>query len=250
VAIELFEHQALAEQAMVLGITRLILLNIPSPVKYLQEKLPNKAKLGLYFNPFGSIADLLNDCIQAACQYLVDKHGELPRSETEFKLCKEYVRAELADHVLDLAVKVERVLSLNHELNKKLKGNVPLNLIQSHGDVKQHLTRLVFKGFITESGFARLSDIERYLKAIQRRLEKLPVDPNQDRLKMIDVEKITSQYQAALVKVKHDHQLSQQVAQVRWMMEEFKVSIFAQNLKTSYPISAKRINNHLKDLLK
>lgn len=249
VAIELFEDQALAEQAMVRGITRLILLNIPSPLKYLQEKLPNKAKLGLYFNPFGSIADLLNDCIQAACQYLVASRGELPRSEGDFNQCKEYVRAELADHVLALAVKVERVLSLTHELNKKLKGNVPLNLIQSHGDVKQHLNNLIFKGFITKSGLARVTDIERYLKAIQRRLEKLPVDPNQDRLKMIDVEKVLAVYQAALLKVKHDHQLSQQVKEVQWMLEEFKVSIFAQNLKTPYPISAKRINNHLKSLL-
>ena len=100
VAIELFEHESLAEQAMLDGVSRLILLNIPSPLKYLQEKLPNKAKLGLYFNPFGSINELLDDCIVAGCQFLVNDYGELPRVETEFSACKEHVRAEIADCVL------------------------------------------------------------------------------------------------------------------------------------------------------
>jgi ATP-dependent helicase HrpA len=248
VAIELFEHQSLADQAMAKGLRRLILLNIPSPLKFLQAKLPNKAKLGLYFNPFGSVTDLLNDCIQASTQYLLEQQGDLPRNEADFNRCKDYVRAELADCVLQSAIQVEQVLSLSHELTKKLKGNMPLPLIQSHGDIKNHLSQLIFKGFITASGVERLADIGRYLKAMQRRIEKLPIDPNQDRLKMLEIEKVDAKFQAALVRVKHDHQGKQQVDKVRWMIEEFRVSIFAQNLKTPYPISAKRIINHLKTL--
>jgi ATP-dependent helicase HrpA len=125
---------------------------------------------------------------------------------------------------------------------------MPLPLIQSHGDIKNHLSQLIFKGFITASGVERLADIGRYLKAMQRRIEKLPIDPNQDRLKMLEIEKVDAKFQAALVRVKHDHQGKQQVEKVRWMIEEFRVSIFAQNLKTPYPISAKRIINHLKTL--
>ena len=139
VSIELFEQQEIAEQAMLKGASRLILLNIPSPIKYLQEKLPNKAKLGLYFNPFGSITDLLQDCIVAACQHLLLTHGPLPRSEQEFTKAKDYIRAEIADCVLDSAIKVEKALSTAHDIRKKLKGNVSLNIIQSHGDIKQHL---------------------------------------------------------------------------------------------------------------
>ena len=249
VAIELFEHQVLAEQAMIAGTARLILLNIPSPIKYLEQKLPNKAKLGLYFNPFGSIHDLLNDCILAACQYLIAKQGELPRDQAAFNQCREHVRAEIADTVLELAIKVEQVLRLAHEINKKLKGNVPLNVIQSHGDIKQHLSSLVYKGFITQSGFERVADIERYLKAITRRLEKLPVDPNQDRLKMIELSKVQELFEQTKTKVKHDLALLAQVEETRWMLEELRVSLFAQNLKTPYPISAKRISNHLKTLV-
>jgi ATP-dependent helicase HrpA len=248
VAIELFEQEALAQQAMLMGVSRLILLNIPSPIKYLQEKLPNKAKLGLYFNPFGSIAELLEDCIQGACQHLVLQTSQLPRSESEFNQCKDKVRADIADCVLHAAIKVEKALSLTHDIRKKMKGSVALNVIQSHGDIKQQLESMVFKGFVTQSGLNKLDDIVRYLQAMLRRLEKLPIDPNQDRLKMLDVVKVQTAFDSTLKKQANGLPIINELAETRWMIEEFRVSLFAQNLKTAYPISSKRILNHLKDV--
>ena len=252
VAIELFEQQEHAEQAMLTGISRLILLNIPSPLKYLQEKLPNKAKLGLYFNPFGSIADLLQDCIQAACVYLVKQYlqknglAHLPRTESNFVLMRDYVRAEISDCVLSAAIKVEQALSLRHDVAKKLKGSVPLNVIQSHGDVKQQSEQLVFKGFVSASGIEKLDDIIRYLKGILRRLEKLPIDPNQDRLKLIEVNKAVDKYTSVLSAQRKDKPVAQDILMTKWMIEELRISLFAQNLGTAQPISLKRIINHLK----
>ncbi|MDX2368276.1 MAG: ATP-dependent RNA helicase HrpA [Colwellia sp.] len=252
VAIELFEQQEHAEQAMLTGISRLILLNIPSPLKYLQEKLPNKAKLGLYFNPFGSIADLLQDCIQAACVYLVKQYllskklAHLPRTERDFVLVRDYVRAEISDCVLIAAIKVEQALSLRHDVAKKLKGSVPLNVIQSHGDVKQQTELLVFKGFVSASGIEKLDDIIRYLKGILRRLEKLPIDPNQDRLKLIEVNKAVEKYNSVLSTQRKDKPVAQDILVTKWMIEELRISLFAQNLGTAKPISLKRIINHLK----
>ena len=101
------------------------------------------------------------------------------------------MRAEIADCVLSAAIKVERVLSLAHDVRKKMKGKMSLNVVQSHGDIKSQLETMVFKGFITKAGYQRLDDIARYLTAMLRRLEKLQIDPNQDRLKMIEVEKGT-----------------------------------------------------------
>ena len=252
VAIELFEQQEHAEQAMLTGISRLILLNIPSPLKYLQEKLPNKAKLGLYFNPFGSIADLLQDCIQAACVHLVkqylrnNKLDHLPRTESDFVLIRDYVRAEISDCVLIAAIKVEQALSLRHDVAKKLKGSVPLNVIQSHGDVKQQSEQLVFKGFVSVSGIEKLDDIIRYLKGTLRRLEKLPIDPNQDRLKLIEVNKAVDKYDSVLSTQRKDKPVAQEILITKWMIEELRISLFAQNLGTAQPISLKRIINHLK----
>ena len=253
VAIELFEQKEHAEEAMLKGISRLILLNIPSPLKYLQTKLPNKAKLGLYFNPFGSITDLLQDCIQGACVYLVKQFMQnhsltcLPREESEFNSARDYVRAEISDCVLTAAIKVEQVLSLRHEIGKKLKGNVALNVIQSHSDIKQQSESLVFKGFVNASGFEKLDDITRYLKGILRRLEKLPIDPNQDRLKLIEVNKAEDLYSNALSAQRKDKPLSLDILTTKWMIEEFRVSLFSQNLGTAQPISLKRIKNHLKE---
>ncbi len=248
VAIELFEHQEQAEQAMLRGLSRLVMLNIPSPVKYLQEKLPNKAKLGLYFNPFGSINDLINDCISAACQYLLKSQGEYPRSSKEFENRKDYVRSEISDCVLQAAIKVEKILSLNHDIRKKMKGAVSLNVIQSHGDIKAQLESLVFKGFVTESGIDKMDDIIRYLNAILKRFEKLPIDPNQDRLKMIEIEKVSIKLNELIAQQRKDQPLAQVFIDCRWMVEELRVSLFAQNLGTKYPISVKRVQNFMKEI--
>ncbi|WP_051092074.1 ATP-dependent RNA helicase HrpA [Colwellia piezophila] len=252
VAIELFEQEQHAQEAMLKGVSRLILLNIPTPLKYLQEKLPNKAKLGLYFNPFGSINDLLQDCIQGACLSLVQQFseqknaGQLPRTQAQFSQCNEYVRAEIADCVLAATIKVERALSLRHEVTKKMKGSVPLNVIQAHGDIKQQCEQLVFKGFVSHSGLSKLDDISRYLQGMLRRLEKLPIDPNQDRLKLIEVNKVKDAYQAIISKQRKDKPIEQALLTTRWLIEELRISLFAQNLGTSAPISVKRILNHLK----
>ena len=252
VAIELFEQEQQAEEAMLKGISRLILLNIPTPLKYLQEKLPNKAKLGLYFNPFGSINDLLQDCIQGACLSLVEQfsqrhnEGQLPRGEIQFSQCCNFVRAEIADCVLTAAIKVERALSLRHNVTKKMKGSVPLNIIQSHSDIKQQCEQLIFKGFVSFSGLSRLDDITRYLQGMLRRLEKLPIDPNQDRLKLIEVNKVNDAFQIIIGKQRKDKPIDNDLFSTRWLIEELRISLFAQNLGTSSPISVKRILNHLK----
>ncbi|NMP17411.1 ATP-dependent RNA helicase HrpA [Thalassotalea sp. Y01] len=243
VAIELFEDKQSAADAMLKGATRLILLNIPSPVKYLETKLPNKAKLGLYFNPFGKISDLLDDCIVASAQHLLKQHNMVPYSEPEYAKARDFIRAEIADSVLAAAIKLETVLTMRHEIAKQLKGNVGLNMIQAHGDIKQQLDALVFKGFVSNSGIHRLDDILRYLNAIKRRLEKLPVDPNSDRLKMLDVEKSETLYKNLLQQQPKNRPIDETKLEIRWMIEEFRVSIFAQNLGTNMPVSYKRIKN-------
>ena len=252
VSIELFEQKEHAEQAMLDGISRLILLNIPSPLKYLQEKMPNKAKLGLYFNPFGSITDLLQDCIHGASVFLVkqyminNKMEHLPRNEKTFERVRDFVRAEISECVLTAAIKVEQALSLRHDVAKKLKGNVALDVIQSHADIKQQSENLVFKGFVSASGFEKLDDIIRYLKGMLRRLEKLPIDPNQDRLKLIEINKAADLYHKVLSQQRKDKPISQEIALTKWMIEELRISLFSQNLGTAQPISLKRIINHLK----
>ena len=242
VAIKLLDHAGQAEATSLLGLRRLVLLNIPSPVKYLQESLPNKAKLGLYFNPFGKVLELIDDCIAAAVDAMLAQQP-FPATAEDFAAVKEQVRAELNEQVLQIALLVEQILSLGHQIQKRLKGKVELAHVQAQGEVKQHLDSLLFKGFVSAHGAQRLPDLLRYLKAMEKRLEKLPIDPHRDRLMMHDYQRAEQAYQALLAQYKTAAVVPAGVQAIRWMIEELKVSLFAQTLGTAYPVSVKRILN-------
>ncbi len=246
-SVELFDSEAKAEKAHALGVRRLILLNVPSPVKYLQQHLPNKAKLGLYFNPFGKVNDLIDDCIAAGVDSLLAE-CDVVRDEASFNAAKEHVRGELGDRVVEIALKVEQVLSLAHGIQKRMKGRVDLSMITAHGDIKSQLQSLVFKGFVSEHGAAKMDDLVRYLKAIEKRLEKLPVDPNRDRMCVLELEKVADNYAKARAKLPKDQPLAQNWQDIFWMQQELRVSLFAQTLGTPYPVSAKRVMNAIAEL--
>jgi len=247
VAIKLLDNPQQALDSSKLGMRRLLLLNIPSPVKYLQESLPNKAKLGLYFNPFGRVLELIDDCIAAGVDALVAKTA-MPQNSIEFAALRETVRAELGDVVVTTALKVEQILTLCHDIQKRLKGKVDLAHIQSQGDIKQQLSELIFKGFVSTHGANRLDDVLRYLQAMYKRLEKLPVDPQRDRLLMHEYQKASDAYHNLLGKFAGATVLPEQVKAIYWMLEELKVSLHAQQLGTPYPISVKRILNAVNEI--
>jgi len=245
-AVELFDNEHKAQQAHQQGLRRLVLLNVPSPIKYLQQNLPNKSKLGLYFNPFGKVNDLIDDCIAAAVDSLLTKYGNI-RTADAFEKAKEQIRAELGDTVVEIATQVEQVLSIAHGLNKRMKGRVDLTMITAHGDIKSQLQSLVFKGFVSQHGAAKMTDLIRYLKAIERRLEKLPVDPNRDRLCVLELEKVAEQYQKLANKIPKGMPIPEEISAIFWMQQELRVSLFAQTLGTPYPVSAKRVLNAIKE---
>ncbi|MCG9709961.1 ATP-dependent RNA helicase HrpA [Pseudoalteromonas sp. Isolate3] len=245
-AVELFDNEHKAQQAHQQGLRRLVLLNVPSPIKYLQQNLPNKSKLGLYFNPFGKVNDLINDCIAAAVDSLLTKYGNI-RTADAFEKAKEQIRGELGDTVVEIATQVEQVLSIAHGLNKRMKGRVDLTMITAHGDIKSQLQSLVFKGFVSQHGAAKMTDLIRYLKAIERRLEKLPVDPNRDRLCVLELEKVAEQYQKLANKIPKGMPIPEEISAIFWMQQELRVSLFAQTLGTPYPVSAKRVLNAIKE---
>ncbi len=241
VAIRLFDSEQEQQQAMWQGTRRLLLLNIPSPIKYLHEKLPNKAKLGLYFNPYGKVLDLIDDCISCGIDKLIAEHGGPVWAEENFARLQELVRAELNETVVGVAKQVEQILTTVFNINKRLKGRVDISLALALSDIKAQLNGLVYRGFVTNNGWNRLPDTLRYLQAIERRLEKLAIDPHRDRAQMIRVEQVQQAWQQWLNKLPPKRQQDEEVKAVRWMIEELRVSLFAQQLGTPYPISEKRI---------
>lgn len=248
VAIRLFDSEQEQQQAMWHGTRRLLLLNFPSPIKYLHEKLPNKAKLGLYFNPYGKVLELIDDCISCGIDKLIAEHGGPVWQEAHFARLQEQIRAELNDTVVDVAKQVEQILTAVFNINKRLKGRVDMSLALALSDIKAQLAGLVYPGFVTNNGWKRLPDTLRFLQAIERRLEKLAVDPNRDRAQMLRVNQVQQAWLQWLNKLPPKRQGDQQVKEVRWMIEELRVSLFAQQLGTPYPISDKRILQTIEQL--
>ncbi len=245
VAIELVDNEQEALLRSKEGIRQLILLNVPSPLSHIQKSLPNKAKLGLYYNPFGKIGDLIDDCIRCAADHILAQ-SPLVRDEQSYVAQRDKVRENLNDTVVEIAIVVEQILVLASAIGKKMKGKMDLAWIQAFGDIKAQLDGLVFRGFVTKIGFDKLPDLIRYLKAIERRFEKLAVDASRDRINTLEVEKVEAAFKAINKGPRISLAQQQALDEIRWMIEELRVSLFAQNLGTPYPISAKRIYNAIK----
>ena len=248
VGIKLFETEAEQQQAMQAGLRRLLLLNIPSPIKYLHEKLPNKAKLGLYFAPFGKVVELIDDCIACAVDKLIEEFGGFVWTEEKFNALHEFVRANLNETTVEIALQVEKSLTLAFELNKRMKGKMDFTMAFPFSDIKVQLADLIYPNFVTQTGFERLADLYRYLTAIGKRLDKLGTDTNTDRAKMLRVEQVQEAYKQLLAKLPKSKAIPAEVLEIRYMIEELRVSLFAQQLGTKYPISDKRILNTIADI--
>ncbi|QEH47215.1 ATP-dependent RNA helicase HrpA [Aggregatibacter actinomycetemcomitans] len=241
VGIKLFETEFEQAVAMQQGLRRLLLLNVPSPIKYLHEKLPNKSKLGLYFTPFGRVMDLIDDCIACAVDKLIADFGGFVWNEEGFEKLRDFVRENLNEVTVDIAQKVEQILTLTHQLNQRLKGKMDFTMAFALSDIKSQLSGLVYQGFVQKNGYSRLPDLLRYLQAIDKRIDKLSQDVNRDRAAMLRVEQVQQAYQQLLAKLPKSKPISDEVAEIRYMIEELRVSLFAQQLGTKYQVSEKRI---------
>ncbi|AIY01094.1 ATP-dependent helicase HrpA [Arthrobacter sp. PAMC 25486] len=237
--IRVFQRQDVQESAMRGGVIRLLALRVPSPDRYVLDHLSNTEKLTFSQNPHGSVTELIADCTLATIDKLTP--AALPWSEVEFNALYETVRAELIDTVFTVTAVVERVLASNLRIQKALRGTTSLPLISALNDIKQQLELLVYPGFVAKTGFAQLSQLPRYLTAIERRLEKLPSNVNRDGQSMAAVQHLEDEYDDATAALLPGQRSTAGLEHVRWMIEELRVSLFAVELGTAYSVSEKRI---------
>ena len=245
VSIELVDNQEEQQKLNKLGLRRLLMLNIPSPIKYLHEKLPNKSKLGLYFNSFGTVLMLIDDCIACAVDELIDKYNQNIQNQDQYLKLLDYTKTNINETVIDIAKQVETILTLHYNINKKLKGRVDLSLAFALSDIKRQLSNLVYKGFVADSGYKRLADVYRYLLAIEKRIEKLMGNVTKDRQSMNIIEEVENQYEKWVNSLPQIVRSKDSVINIRWMIEELRVNLFAQQLGTPYPISPKRVKQQI-----
>jgi ATP-dependent helicase HrpA len=241
VAIRVLDTEAEQRRAMWWGTRRLLQLTIPSPNAFVSGWLTNESKLALSQNPHGSVSDLLADCVAGAVDALMAEAGGPAWDADGFSRLRDAVRTDLVDVTLDVIGRVEQILTTARAIEQRLKATSSLALVPALTDVRTQLAELVYPGFVTATGRRRLPDLVRYLRAIERRLDKLPTTHNRDRQLMEQVHQLREEYDDMVARLPVDRREDEDVVQVRWMLEELRVSYFAQSLGTAYPVSDKRI---------
>lgn len=242
VAVRLFDTEAEQQQAMWRGTRKLILLNIPvNPAKFASDKLTNQQKLALSRNPHGSIQALFDDCATAAADRLIAAHGGPAWDEASFRKLYDKVRADLVDLTVRTIGQVQQILAAWQACERRLKSTNSLVLINNVTDVREHLARLVPAGFVTLTGLRRLPDLMRYLVAEDRRLQQMPTNVQRDTTRMEKVHEMQDEYAWLLEQLPQGRPVPQEVLDIRWMIEELRVSYFAHALGTAFPVSDKRI---------
>ncbi|MFJ9061585.1 ATP-dependent RNA helicase HrpA [Streptomyces sp. NPDC102409] len=242
VAVRLFDSEAEQQQAMWRGTRKLILLNIPvNPAKFASDKLTNQQKLALSRNPHGSIQALFDDCATAAADRLIAAHGGPAWDEASFRKLYDKVRADLVDLTVRTIGQVQQILAAWQACERRLKSTNSLVLINNVTDVRDHLARLVPPGFVTATGLRRLPDLMRYLVAEDRRLQQMPTNVQRDTTRMEKVHEMQDEYAWLLEQLPQGRPVPQEVLDIRWMIEELRVSYFAHALGTAQPVSDKRI---------
>ncbi len=249
VAVALLPTEAEQRRAMWAGTRRLLLLAVPGLIKLVQRGLDRQARLVLARNPDGSTEALLADCVDCAADTLIAACGGPPRDADGFARLADRAHGELADAARAVLAHVQRSLTQANAAEARLAELTGPALAPAVADVREQLAGLLGPGFVTATGAQRLPDLTRYLRAIGRRLDKLPRDPDRDRDWMHRIQTITQAYQQLRRQPGRDEVGDDPGLQrIRWMIEELRVSYFAQELRTPYPVSDKRIYQAMDEL--
>ncbi|MBO0813802.1 MAG: DUF3418 domain-containing protein, partial [Actinobacteria bacterium] len=239
--VRLFETQAQASAAMVRGTRRLLLLRVPSGLRSIADRLPASSKLAMSRSPYPSIGALLDDCAACAADQVISDAGGPAWDAGGFARLVTEARSALPLAMSRALDAVGEVMVAAHEAESAMRSATSPVLAAALADAQAQFAALIYPGFISETGVRRLPDLARYLRAISRRLEVAAQDPGRDAERTAAVHRVTAAYRQAVEQLPPGRRADGEVQAVRWMIEELRVSLFAQMLGTSGPVSEKRI---------
>ena len=231
------------DPAMWRGLRRLLLLDTSSPARQLQRGLGNATTLALSRNPHGSVAALLEDCVAAAADALIAAAGGVTWDERGYARLRTLFADRLAETTATVLTSVQAVLEARHRVQAQLSGLTAPVLRAAVADLSAQLDALVGPGFVTAAGAARLGDVVRYLEAMQRRIDKLRADPARDAAWTAQVHEVAGEYARLLAALPAGSEPPPALAEIRWMIEELRVGLYAHPMRTRYPVSVKRIQH-------
>lgn len=237
-----FPTQAEADFQHRRALQKLLLQQLAEPAKYLRGKLPGLTELGLLYREMGRPEALVEDILLAsldAC--ILDGEATLPRDGAALAQLAERKRGDWTGHAERIAKLTLDILKLTHGLQKRFKGKIDLAQAMALNDIKQQLANLVYPGFVRETPGEWLKEIPRYLKAIEQRLDKVASQVQRDRVWTGELTAAWQQYQARAAKHAQEGKRDAELVLYRWMLEEYRVSLFAQQLGTKMAVSDKRL---------
>ena len=237
--IEVFDEPAIAEQTHRTGFRRLISLQVRDQMKFLAKNIPDLQKMGMQYLALGTQEELRDRIMQAALDAAFMR-APLPKNEAEFIARTGEGKARIGLLLNEIARLSSQILNEYSQLQRKLQG------IKAHEsaatDMNRQLDGLLNKNFLTENDSARLAHFPRYLKACSVRIDRLRTDPARDARLMADWQAIATPWQRAWrEQQKSGRATDPKMQDFRWMLEELRVSLFSQELRTPMPVSIKRL---------
>ena len=236
VAIEVFDEPDTAAAKHRAGLRRLLALQLREPLKYLEKSIPSLQTMGAAFMPLGTIEELRGQIVDVALDraFLVEP---LPHDAASFQARLEEGRARLVLVAHEVARQAAVVLGEFAAASRKLRDARPAKEVAD--DVSGQLARLCGKRFLVETPWPALQQLPRYLKAVTLRLDKLRSDPARDAARQAELRPLEQRYARRLADLRGARDV--RLDEYRWLLEELRVSLFAQELRTPQPVSVKRL---------
>ncbi|MCR2801443.1 ATP-dependent RNA helicase HrpA [Microbacterium sp. zg-Y818] len=237
-----------AERLTHAGVRRLLLLTVPSPAPYVLEHLTAHEKLALAASPYPSAKALIEDARVAVADAVLARTvpGAVVRAPADFARVRAEFSRVVVDELFQTVSLTARILTAARDVEKAVRAQNSMTLLAALGDIKGQLAGLVFPGFVSRIGIARLAQLPRYLAGAAERVAQLGDNPGRDRQRLTEYERMAALYAEAGGTIPLAEDAPPNLAHVRWLLEEYRVSLFAQRLGTAEPVSPQRIQKALR----
>jgi len=245
VALRVFERADDAREAHAHGVERLLRRALREPVKTARRQVPIERKLALKYAAIASVDSLREDIVEAALRELLAMADLDVRDRDKFRRTESELARALFPRAVEWLALAEDVLAAYAELTAWLEPPLMGYARANYDDLQEQLNALVYPGFVRDVEKARLAHFPRYLRAMRLRAERLRQDATRDQARMLTVRGYWSEYLKLKASGAHDQHA---LAELRWLIEELRVSLFAQELKTAEPVSPKRLGKIIEGL--
>ncbi|MFQ6023753.1 MAG: ATP-dependent RNA helicase HrpA [Acidiferrobacterales bacterium] len=249
VSLKLFDTPHKAEQVMRGGLRRLFILRMPQQIKYLQKNLSGIQQMCLHYASLGGCTELKEDLVNATVDRVFVGDEVWVRNGQEFDKREQEGKQQLLSTANTLCELVSTTLAHYHAVHSRLGGATPSSWEHAISDMQNQLERLVYKGFVSRTPYRWLLQLPRYLQAMLMRFERLEQGPAKDRNKQSQIMPLWQAYLTRSEACRWTDKESQVLEDYRWWLEELRVSLFAQELKTAFPVSVRRLQDKWKEIV-